>query len=111
MSKNVIASTGPSEDQIAARSVSIPEHPTLAATDTESVQKKGNQPRSLRFGNLKQRVIMLLISYSTRLSPVSQEDCHQLQSRKPISFGLPISPSRPGSSRSYSRRPSKNGSG
>ena len=41
MSKNVIASTGPSVDQIAARSVPIPEHPTLAATETEPVQGKG----------------------------------------------------------------------
>jgi polyhydroxyalkanoate synthase subunit PhaC len=41
MPKNVIAPTCPSEDQIAARPVLTPEHATLAVTDTEPVQKKG----------------------------------------------------------------------
>jgi polyhydroxyalkanoate synthase len=41
MSRNVIASAGPSVDQIAARSVPIPEYPTLAAPETEPVQEKG----------------------------------------------------------------------
>src|SRR5450830_430200 len=41
MSKNVIPSAGPSVDQIAARPAPIPEHPTLAATETEPVQGKG----------------------------------------------------------------------
>ena len=41
MSKNVIASIGPSEDQLADRPVPTPEYTTLAATDTEPVQKNG----------------------------------------------------------------------
>ncbi len=79
MSKNVIASTGPSEDQIAARSVPIPEHPTLAATDTESVQKKGQsapvpevrQPETTSDNALDQLLHSSLARLTGGLSPAA----------------------------------------
>ena len=79
MSKNVIASTGPGEDQIAARSVPIPEHPTLAATDTESVQKTGQsapvpevrQPETTSDNALDQLLHSSLARLTGGLSPAA----------------------------------------
>ena len=79
MPKNVIVSIGPSEDQIAAQSVPIPQHVTLAATNTEPVRTKG-QPASVHEVRQPQaKGDNALDQFSTRLSPVSRADCRRLQ--------------------------------
>src|SRR5450759_533240 len=79
MSKNVIATTGPSVDQMAARSVPVPEHPTLAATETEPVQGKGQQapdpevrqPQTPSDNSLDQLLHSALARLTGGLSPAS----------------------------------------
>ena len=111
MPKNVIAPTGPSEDQIAARPVLVPEHANLAFTDTEPVQKKGQtapvheirQPEAPSDNALDQFLHSSLARLTGGLSPVAIAEAYFVWATH-LAFS-------PGKQQELPIRPSRNGSG